>query len=304
VIPPAHAVTARGLGRAAADLARIAALAILLVIIFLPRAPIALRLAALAIAVVVWASRAPVEQSVRELARYVAGFVAFAALRNLADDAATALHLAVRFDYVIRWEQAVFAWLPRPDDIPTLALQRLWVTPGQWAALDYATVLVYLSYFLVPPAAVVTLWRWWPGQLRRYVSSTLLLFLLAGLVNFAVPTAPPWYATLHGHLPGVLQLGRAIVGEVSSASYQYGLGLSGNAVAAMPSVHLGVTALIVCAFWPTPIRWLPLAYLLAMSFAVVYGGEHYAVDVLAGVALALVSWYWAAPRPRAGRESV
>ena len=228
----------------------------------------------------------------------MAGFVAFAALRNLADDAAAWLQLPVRFDYVVRLEKALFAWVPGgiTGGIPTTALQHAFLTPGRWGPLDYGTVLIYLSYFLVPPAAVVTIWRWWPDQLRRYVTATLALFTVAGVVNLLVPTAPPWYAALFGKLTGVVQLGRAVVGEVSSPAYRYGAGLSGNAVAAMPSVHLGVTTLIACALWSTPLRWPALGYLLAMGFAVVYGGEHYAVDVVAGVALAGAAWEWAGRR--------
>jgi membrane-associated phospholipid phosphatase len=64
----------------------------------------------------------------------------------------------------------------------------------------------------------------------------------------------------------------------------------------MPSVHLGVTALIACAFWSTPLRWPTLLYVPAMGFAVVYGGEHYLIDVLAGVAIAIAAWYWARPK--------
>jgi membrane-associated phospholipid phosphatase len=299
------AVSARGLASAAADLARVTLLAAALVAVFLPRATAAFKLAALAIAVVVWAGRTSASRPVaaRELARYVAGFVAFAALRNLADDAASALHLPVRFDYVIHWERALFAWVPGgiTGGIPTTALQRAFLTPGKWGALDYGTVLVYLSYFFIPPAAVVTVWRWWPGQLRRYVTAALALFSVAGVVNLLVPTAPPWYAALHGRLTGVVQLGRVVVGEVSSPAYRYGAGLSGNAVAAMPSVHLGVTALIACALWSTPLRWPALGYVMAMGFAVVYGGEHYAVDVLAGVALAVAAWHWAGRQTGAAR---
>ena len=289
--------SAHRLALAAADLGRVALLAAALVAVFLPRAPVALKLGGLAVAVMVWAGGTSASRPVaaRELARYVAGFVAFAALRNLADDAAAGLQLPVRYDYVIRWERALVAWVPGgvTGGIPTSALQHAFLTPGRWGPLDYGTVLVYLSYFLVPPAAVVILWRWWPGQLRRYVTATLALFTVAGIVNLVVPTAPPWYAALHGRLSGVVQLGRAIVGEVSSPTYSYGAGLSGNAVAAMPSVHLGVTALIACALWRTPLRWPALGYLLAMTFAVVYGGEHYAVDVLVGVAIAVAAWRWA-----------
>ena len=66
----------------------------------------------------------------------------------------------------------------------------------------------------------------------------------------------------------------------------------GNPVAAMPSLHAGIAFLIAIygiqrlrvPRW----RWLLLLYPLAMSTALVYYGEHYVVDVLAGGLLAAV----------------
>jgi hypothetical protein len=286
--------TFRELFLAARNLAGFAVLGTVLIIILLPRAPVPLKLAAVAGATIVWANRTSKSASLRELARYVAGFVAFAALRNLADDAAALIGIPVRYDYVINWERGLFGWLPH--GLPTLAVQGAFLAPGKWGALDYGTVVVYMSYFVFPPALVAALWLWWPQYLRRYVTATLALFTVAGVINFIFPTAPPWYAAMHGRLPGVVQLGRAIVGEISSPAYRYGSGLSGNAVAAMPSVHIGVVMLLACAFWRTPLRWLCLSYLSIMSFAVVYGGDHYVVDVLAGDGLAMILWHGARQR--------
>jgi membrane-associated phospholipid phosphatase len=61
-----------------------------------------------------------------------------------------------------------------------------------------------------------------------------------------------------------------------------------NLVAAVPSLH-GAGALLVAWFlWPLARRrWRPLlaAYPLAMAFSLVYGGDHYVVDILLGWAL-------------------
>jgi membrane-associated phospholipid phosphatase len=81
-----------------------------------------------------------------------------------------------------------------------------------------------------------------------------------------------------------------VFGDAVPQLYHSGMGLSGNLVAAMPSVHLGVTALMVAALRPTPLRWAAVVYLLAMGVAVVYTADHYVVDVLAGVALAALCW--------------
>jgi membrane-associated phospholipid phosphatase len=62
-------------------------------------------------------------------------------------------------------------------------------------------------------------------------------------------------------------------------------------VAAMPSLHAGMTVLIALYAIQrlrSRGRWLLLAYPVAMSTALVYYGEHYVVDVLAGALLAVL----------------
>jgi len=53
----------------------------------------------------------------------------------------------------------------------------------------------------------------------------------------------------------------------------------------MPSLHAGQTLLISLFFFVrlrTRLRWLLWLYPLAMAFALVYSGEHYVVDIVAG----------------------
>ena len=67
----------------------------------------------------------------------------------------------------------------------------------------------------------------------------------------------------------------------------------------MPSLHAAYALLIGLFFWPlVGPRWRValMAYAVAMGFALVYTGEHYVSDVLAGwlyagVAFAAVTWF-------------
>jgi membrane-associated phospholipid phosphatase len=64
-----------------------------------------------------------------------------------------------------------------------------------------------------------------------------------------------------------------------------------NLVAAIPSLHAGLTAMIAVFLWRRVKRcWRPLlvAYVLAMAFTLVYSAEHFVVDVLLGWALAAI----------------
>jgi membrane-associated phospholipid phosphatase len=77
-------------------------------------------------------------------------------------------------------------------------------------------------------------------------------------------------------------------------------------VAAVPSLHAGCTLLFVIFAWTrVRKRWRPLlaAYALVMAFSLVYSGEHYVVDILAGWLLAVaVSVGFARFERRAGRQ--
>ena len=64
-----------------------------------------------------------------------------------------------------------------------------------------------------------------------------------------------------------------------------------NLVAAIPSLHAGMTAAIAAFLWKRVNRgWRPLlaAYVLVMAFALVYTAEHYVIDILLGWALAAI----------------
>ena len=81
-----------------------------------------------------------------------------------------------------------------------------------------------------------------------------------------------------------------------------------NLVAAVPSLHAGLTLAIAAFLWNRVHRgWRPLlvAYVLVMAFTLVYTAEHYVIDILLGWALAAVvmvaiNWFKArraAPSP-------
>ena len=64
----------------------------------------------------------------------------------------------------------------------------------------------------------------------------------------------------------------------------------GEPVAAMPSLHFAMTALMFRALAAPILRMFALLYAAAMAFALAYGGEHYVVDELAGAATAALAW--------------
>ena len=117
----------------------------------------------------------------------------------------------------------------------------------------------------------------------------------SGCIGYwAVPTAPPWYAAAEGLMDDgrTPELRRMMVeyGEQfwrSGWAPLYGV-LGGNPLAAMPSLHFAtsVTAAHVLAETGAARRVARLGLHGALGLALVYLGEHYVVDLAAGLALA------------------
>ena len=222
---------------------------------------------------------------------------------------------------LVEADEWLFGWFTG-GDVPTLWLQQHLWTPGVVQWWEVIVSLVYFSHFLAVPAAAVVLWvrsrQRWARYMRRWLTLTL-----AGLITyFLYPAAPPWWAALpeHGALIDPVERistnGWEAIGLRSAGNTLNALQVeASNPVAAMPSLHTAYALLVIVFFLPVVRRrWWPLllAYPLAMTFTLVYSGEHYIVDVLVGWAYVagtflVVGWaerWWknrrAAPPERSG----
>ena len=178
--------------------------------------------------------------------------------------------------------------------VPTVWLQQHYLSPGAVHWYDAAATLVYVTHFLATPIVAAVLWlrnrELWLAFVRR-----VLGLAVAGLVTYIVfPAAPPWYASRVGAIgPVVRGSGRGWFWlHINHAGnlLQEGQAAS-NQVAAMPSLHTGY-ATIIALFVLTTVRsrfaWLILLYPAAMAISLVYLGEHYVIDVVAGIFYAIV----------------
>ena len=152
-------------------------------------------------------------------------------------------------------------------------------------------------------------WTHWLWFFEPYVSLALILvrnnerfpraarqmaavFDLGCAVYFAVPTAPPWWASEQG-LTGeevrriMVEVGEDTWGSAWPKMYD---ALGGNPWAAMPSLHFATS--LVAALSLSEVGkvegTLGWAYAGTLGFALVYLGEHYVTDLLAGAALVAV----------------
>jgi membrane-associated phospholipid phosphatase len=192
----------------------------------------------------------------------------------------------------IKIEAAIFG---RP--IPTVWLQgHLWHGAGDLRWWDYATWFIYLTHFFATLIVAAVLWRWAHDRFVRFATMVCVLSL-AGFATYVLfPAVPPWLAARHGSI-GSANRTIAIVWHHVPIAHFGSLFEKGqtyaNNVAAMPSLHAAFSLLIVMYIWRlVPRWWRPLLALYppAMAFSLVYTGEHYVVDCVAGWAYAVATF--------------
>ncbi len=232
---------------------------------------------------------------------YATIWFVFTFLRSLADETRWAQQVNTKVAQFERW---LFN-----GELPSIRLQADFYTPGHLHWYDYYFTFVHWSYFIIPHAvAIILWWKFFPLFRRYLIALTLLLTMGLGLY-FLLPSNPPWMAPESVNSPGaptVLRIMEPIGKQLGGGLYQAGYSVVGesNPIAAMPSIHFAVTFLLVMASYSFSKRWQVTAWLyaLSMGLALVYMGEHYVVDVVAGGAITATSWYLAGVWVRSGRS--
>ena len=207
------------------------------------------------------------------------------------DEAAQAAR--VRIDYPIDVDRVLGL-----GELPTVRLQRRLARrlaangEAQWRTLDKVLVWTHWSWFMVPHGSLAYLLVRHPRRFPRAAVLTYAVFDIGAMVYWVLPTAPPWYATsVAGRQAGHPAVRRMMV-EYGESFWKDGWGplysvLGGNPLAAMPSLHFATSvmaALLLAEVGPLP-GALGATYAATLGFALVYLGEHYVADLLAGAVL-------------------
>jgi len=187
--------------------------------------------------------------------------------------------------------------------VPTVEMQKWWWT-GTMQWYDHLLIDVAKLHFLIPPLLAFCLWMKRRALFFRFASSMLALSFAAALTFLLFPAAPPWAAGKTLLTPTVTKIDDSTWTSVST-SFSLSKIIAANPYAAIPSLHAGYAMLcflfVAALVWRRRWRWyviVPAAfYPLVLSFARVYSGDHYVIDLLAGYAYAvgsfmLVGWYW------------
>jgi hypothetical protein len=168
------------------------------------------------------------------------------------------------------------------------------VSDARWWSIFIT--LCYCSHFMVTPIVAAILWIRSRDRFRAWAGLVVALAVAGIATYFLFPMSPPWLASQQGYLTGtpVLRIsgqGWSWLGFHGAAQVLGDAQDRSNPVAAMPSLHMATATLVVGFFWFSVRRWvrpLLLLYPALMAFTLVYSGEHYVTDEIAGVLYALV----------------
>jgi membrane-associated phospholipid phosphatase len=225
----------------------------------------------------------------RDTAACVLQMWAYIATYEMPNDDPEALERRVRVAYPVRVDRFIGG-----GTTPTLRLQRALGHAGGFRWWEKALVWSHWLWFLFPHGTVAYLLLRRRDRFARGAAHIYATFDLGLIGYWAVPTAPPWYAARQGLMDDGLtpELRRMMVeyGEEFWGSgwvRLYGL-LGGNPLAAMPSLHFATSVMAAHMLAETgraagTVGW---AYAGTLGVALVYLGEHYVVDLAAGLALA------------------
>lgn len=213
---------------------------------------------------------------------------AYLATYQMPNDDPEALERRVHVAYPVNVDRVLGA-----GKTPTIRLQRAFGEPGRINRLERVLIWAHWVWYAVPHGTVAYLLLRHRDRFPRGAAHIYATFDLGVIGYWAVPTAPPWYAAKQGLMDDgrtpelrrmMVEYGERFWGKRWEDLYGF---LGGNPLAAMPSLHFATSVMSARMLAETgPVAGaLGWTYATTLGIALVYLGEHYVVDLAAGVAL-------------------
>jgi membrane-associated phospholipid phosphatase len=222
----------------------------------------------------------------RDAGMYALQMWMFVMGHELPYDDPEALRSRLRIGYPIRVDRVLGG-----GELPNVRLQRALAGLGRGNVVDRFFSWVHWSWFFEPHAALTWILAKHPEHFARSARQMSAVYDIGLAVYAAVPTAPPWWASEEGYTDAqvrriMVEVGEKEWGRAWPVLYET---LGGNPWAAMPSLHFATSLMAALLLAETGAAeggagWV---YAGALGFALVYLGEHYVVDLLAGAAMVL-----------------
>jgi membrane-associated phospholipid phosphatase len=264
------------------------------------RIPASATLAALAAGPMAVAVLAPRTRG-RDIALFTLQMWGFAMAHELPYDDPEALRRRLKVRYPIVVDRIIGL-----GQLPNARLQRAFSRPGEVTSLDRFLSVIHWAWFLEPHASLLFVQARHVDRFPRAARQLAATYDLGCAIYFAVPTAPPWWSAEQGYIdapiervPGevlkedapqvrriMVDAGEQLWREAWESLYD---AFNSNPWAAMPSLHFATSLMAAIHLAeagriPGALGW---GYAGTLAFALVYLGEHYVTDLLAGAALVL-----------------
>ena len=222
----------------------------------------------------------------RDAGMYALQMWMFTMGHELPYDEPEAARRRLRVSYPIRADTVIGG-----GTLPSVRLQNALAGLGRRNNVDRFLSWVHWMWFVEPHGALTWILAKHPEHFARSARQMSAVFDLGCAIYMAVPTAPPWWASEEGYTDAKV---RRIMQEVGEEEWGRAWPilydtLGGNPWAAMPSLHFATSlmaALLLAETGPTQgaLGW---AYAGVLGFALVYLGEHYVIDLVAGAAIVI-----------------
>ncbi len=226
-------------------------------------------------------------EMLKRLLPFVALILVYESFRGIADK------LNTHVDYLLapHFDKFVFG-----GTLPTTTLQN-WLWHGQVQWYDFVLYIPYMLFFVLPIGLAVLVWKTKDEYYWRVVWTYLLVFFAGYLTFLAFPAAPPWLASDNHYIEHVVRVSSHVWAALGIQDFPslYNK-IAPNPVAAIPSLHSACATLFsIFIFKIYGKRWglISLIYPILIYIGVIYEGEHYFLDVAAGIMYAVAAYFLA-----------
>ncbi|HEU5004764.1 MAG TPA: phosphatase PAP2 family protein [Candidatus Saccharimonadales bacterium] len=223
----------------------------------------------------------------KRLLPFVVVILIYESFRSVADQ----LNKHVHYGFAPHADKLLFG------NLPTVYLQN-WLWTGHVRWYDILLYIPYMMFFIIPFFVAILVWKTRDSYYWQVITAYSLLFFAGYLTFLLLPTAPPWLASQNHYIQPITRVSSYVWSAMGIHNFPSVYNhISPNPVAAFPSLHAGVSTLFsLMIFKLYGRRWgaLSLLYPTLIYIGVVYEGEHYAIDVIAGIVYA-VGAYLTAP---------
>jgi membrane-associated phospholipid phosphatase len=154
------------------------------------------------------------------------------------------------------------------------------------STMTLITTILYSTHIYLVIIAMVLFWFTSRRIYKGYLFS-MIFTSYAALVVFALfPTAPPWYSGVANDL---LNSGNTMLPNAVNSVQQVFISMS-DKVAAFPSLHAAYVTLF--SFYTVKLNrklgLVTVPLLFGVLFSTIYLGQHYVIDLIAGIALSML----------------